>query len=194
MATQHRAFTPAGIIVAVFDRRLWGFIPLLFFALKLWQYLPPADTWQIFWFCNLSNLMLALAIFARVPNLVFICATLLTVGLPIWIFDFIMNGDFHPFSILTHTASPVLGFLVACRLGWTKHVLWETPLYYIALQLLARLFTPAVLNINVAFAIYAPVKGLFPSFWLYSLSNLVGLTAFTWFTSKILGRFARRDV
>lgn len=178
----------------LFDNRLWGLLPLSFFALKLWQYTARGDIHQVFWFCNISNLFLAVAIFARVRNLVFICAVLLAIGLPIWVFDFIFHGDFHPFSVLTHTLSPALGFLVARRLGWTKHVIWQTALYYMMLQLIARFFTPPAQNINVAFAVYAPVRSLFPSFWLYSAVNLVGLTAFTWLMSKLLKTTRPNDV
>lgn len=172
-------------MMRLLDNRLWGFLPLSFFALKLWQYAARADIHQVFWFCNISNLVLAVAIFVRSRNLIFICAVLLAVGLPIWVFDFIVNGDFHPFSVLTHTLSPALGFLVARRLGWTKHVIWQTAVYYVLLQLIARFFTPSALNINVAFAVYAPVRSLFASFWLYSAVNLVGLMAFTWLMSNL---------
>ncbi len=176
--------------MAVFDRRIWAVIPLILFGLKAWQYWPRGDIYQLLWFCNVSNLLLAAAIFFKVRNLVFICAALLTIGLPIWVFDFMVNGDFHVFSVFTHVVSPALGFLVALRLGWSSHVIWQTLLYYLALQLLARLLTPAALNINVAFAIYAPVQKLFPNFWLYSSANLAGLAAFAAVVHRLLQRRA----
>jgi hypothetical protein len=154
--------------------------------LKLWQYLPPASTWQILWFCNLSNLVLGLAIFLKIRDLVFVCATILTIGLPVWIFDFLVNGDFHPFSILTHVVSPALGFAVSRAWGRSVRVLWQVPAFYLLLQLVARLFTPAADNINVAFAVYNPVKSLFPNFYIYSLVNLAGLTAFGWVMHRLI--------
>ena len=173
------------------NSRFWGLVPLLFFALKAWQYRAPADLPQLFWFCNASNLVLAAAIFFRARNLIFICAVLLAIGLPIWVFDFIAHGDFHIFSVFTHVVSPLLGFFIASRLGWTSQVLWQAPVYFVLLQLLARALTPAELNINVAFAVYAPVKALFPAFWLYSLLNLAGLFIFTALAHRLLHRHAR---
>jgi hypothetical protein len=174
--------------LTVFDKRIWGIVPLTLFGLKAWQYSSPGDIYQLLWFCNVSNLLLAVAIFFRARNLIFICATLLTIGLPIWVFDFMVNGDFHVFSVFTHVVSPALGFLVALRLGWSSHVIWQTVAYYLALQLLARLFSPAALNINVAFAVYAPVQKLFPNVIVYSLANLAGLLAFTAGMHRLLRR------
>lgn len=175
----------------IFKNRFWGLVPLGFFALKAWQYRAAADIPQLLWFCNASNLVLAAAIFFRARNLVFICSVLLAIGLPIWVFDFLAHGDFHVFSVFTHVISPALGFIVARNLGWTLHVLWQAPLYYLLLQLLARVLTPAGLNINVAFAVYAPVKAMFPNFWLYSAANMAGLVLFTAFVHRLLYRDAR---
>jgi hypothetical protein len=44
--------------------RLTGLLPILFFALKVWQYAPAGQAAQLLWFCNISNLVLGLAIFA----------------------------------------------------------------------------------------------------------------------------------
>ncbi|MBV6492967.1 MAG: hypothetical protein LDLANPLL_00974 [Turneriella sp.] len=177
--------------MATLNSRFWGFVPLVFFGLKAWQYRSPADVPQLLWFCNVSNIILSVAIFWQIRNLVFICAVLLSIGLPIWIFDFSVNGDFHIFSVFTHVLSPLLAFLVARNLSWTLHVLWQVPVYYVCLQVLARILTPAELNINVAFAVYAPVKILFPNFWFYSAVNLVGLLLFTAFTHRVLHRNPR---
>ena len=177
----------------LFTHRWWGCIPLLMFALKAWQYRAPHDQYQLLWFCNAANLVLAVAIFARWGNGVFVCTALLLVGLPIWIFDVIATGDFHVFSVFTHVVGPLVGLLVVRQLGASRHVVWQALLFYLLLQLLARLFTPAALNINVAFDIYAPVKKLFPNFWIYSLTNLLGLAVWVVVAHRLfLGRKARR--
>ncbi len=170
----------------LFTYRAWGFLPLLMFALKCWQYRNPADLGQLLWFCNAANLVLGIAIFARWGNAVFICSALLLVGLPIWVFDVVATGDFHVFSVFTHVPSPFVGVLVARQLGASRHVIWQTLVFYLFMQLLARLFTPAALNINVAFDVYAPVKMLFPNFWIYSLTNLLGLTAWVFVAHRLL--------
>lgn len=176
-----------------FSHRLWGFIPLLLFALKCWQYRNPADQYQLIWFCNAANLLLGIALLARWKNLIFVCTTLLLIGLPIWIFDFIVNGDFHVVSIFTHVLSPLLGTIAALRLGCTQHVIWQTLVFYLLLQLLARLTTPASLNINVAYDVYAPVKPIFGNFAVYSMANLTGLLGWTWIAHRLLRlRFLRQ--
>jgi len=180
------AAPPAAVAKMRFSSRWWGCLPLVFFLLKLWQYLPPGNTWQLLWFCNLSNLILGLAIFLKVRDLVFTCATILTIGLPVWIFDFIVNGDFHPFSILTHVLSPAIGFAVSREWGRSARVLWQVPVFYLLLQLVARVFTPPGENINVAFAVYAPVRSVLPNFYIYSAVNLAGLTAFGWVMHRLI--------
>lgn len=177
----------------LFSHRLWGFIPLLLFALKAWQYRAPHEQYQLLWFCNAANLLLAIAIFARWGNAVFICTALLLVGLPIWVFDVLATGDFHVFSVFTHVVSPFVGVLVVRQLGANRHVLWQTLALYLLLQLTARLVSPAAQNINVAFDIYAPVKKLFPNFWIYSLANMIGLVAWVVVAHRLLfGRTVRK--
>lgn len=169
-----------------FIHRWWGFIPLFMFALKAWQYRAPQDQYQLLWFCNAANLLMGLAIFTHWGNGVFVCSALLLVGLPIWVFDVFATGDFHVFSVFTHVVSPLVGVLVGRQLGANRHVFWQTLAFYLLLQLLARLFTPAAQNINVAFDIYAPVKKLFPNFWIYSLTNLIGLMAWVVVAHRLL--------
>lgn len=168
--------------------RYWAVLPLLFFCLKVWQYSEPGKLYQILWFCNISNLVLAVAIFIRRANLIFICSIILSIGLPIWIFDFLYFKDFHFFSLFTHIASPALGFLLVRRINFSMHVLWQAQLYYIVLQLLARLLSPPELNINVAFTVYEPVRVMFNSFILYSMVNLGGLFLYTLVVYRIFKR------
>ena len=176
----------------LFTHRWWGFIPLLMFALKAWQYRAPHEQYQLLWFCNAANLVLAVATFARWGNGVFVCTALLLVGLPIWVFDVIATGDFHVFSVFTHVLSPLVGVLVVRQLGASRHVVWQTLVFYLLLQLAARLVSPAAQNINVAFDIYAPVEKLFPNFGIYSLVNLIGLTAWVVVAHRLLlGRTVR---
>ena len=156
------------------------------FALKAWQYRAPPDQYQLLWFCNAANLVLALAIFARSGTGVFVCTALLLVGLPFWVFAVIATGVFPVFSVFTHVLSPLVGMLVVRQLGASRHVIWQTLVFYLLLQLLARLLSPAAQNINVAFDIYAPVKKLFPNFWIYSLANLIGLTAWVVVAYRLL--------
>jgi len=175
-------------ISGFFTSRFAGFIPLLLFGLKCWQYRNAADWPQLLWFCNAANLILAVALFLRWGNGVFICTVLLIIGLPIWVFDFIVNGDFHVVSVFTHVLSPLIGVLAARHIGFSSHAIWQTLLLYVFLQVMARLLTPAPLNINVAFAIYAPVAKLFPNFYVYSASNMVGLGLWAWVAHRLLRR------
>lgn len=165
--------------------RWWGSLPILFFLLKCWQYRSGTDIYQIMWVCNITSLVLGLAIILRVRNLVFVASVLPAIGLPTWIFDFILNGDFHIFSVFTHVINPILGFFIARRLGWTNHAIWQTIAYFAGLQVMTRFITPAHLNINVAFEVYAPLCGLFPNFIVYSLANWLALLACTAAISQI---------
>ena len=158
--------------------RLTGLLPIIFFALKVWQYAPAGQAAQLLWFCNISNLVLGLAIFALSGDAIFVTTALLLIGLPIWLFDVAVQGGFHAFSILTHVVSPALGLYLCRRLGVGRHTPIFTIGYYIILQIAARLFTLPADNINVAFDVYAPVKSLFSNFWVYSFVNMTGLFVF----------------
>ena len=154
-------------------------MPVFFFALKVWQYAPAGQATQLLWFCNISNLLLGLAIFAMSGTAIFVTTSLLIIGLPIWVFDVAVQGGFHMFSIFTHVVSPALGYYLCRQLGFSRHVPWFTLSYYVTLQIVARLTSSPAENINVAFAVYAPVKSLFSNFYFYSLVNMSGLFAFT---------------
>ena len=113
------------------------------------------------------------------------------IGLPIWIFDVLATGDFHVFSVFTHVVSPMIGLLAARQWGWNAHILWQTIAVYLLLQILARWLTPAALNINVAFTVYAPVRSIFGNFWVYSAANLIGLFAWAWAAHRLLEKKQR---
>jgi hypothetical protein len=166
--------------------RLTGLLPIFFFTLKVWQYAPESQSAQLLWFCNISNLMLGLAIFVLNGDAIFVTTALLLIGLPIWLFDVAVQGGFHAFSILTHVVSPALGLYLCRNLGVGRHAPIFTIGYYVALQLAARFLTSPADNINVAFAVYAPVKGLFSNFWVYSLANMAGLFAFAVVLRRVL--------
>ncbi len=175
--------------------RLTGLVPVVFFLLKVWQYAPAGQASQLLWFCNISNLLLGLAIFVMNGTAIFVTTALLIIGLPIWLFDVAVQGGFHVFSIFTHVVSPALGFYLCRKLGFSRHAPWLTIVYYVVLQLVARFVSSPVDNINVAFDIYAPVKSLFTNFYVYSLLNMLGLFAFALLMKKFASHsHSRRGV
>lgn len=168
--------------------RFSGLLPLVFFGLKLQQYTAEGKPEQIFWFCNISNLLLAVALLARRGEGVFISTVLLLTGIPVWVLDFLVHQDFHFVSLLTHVVSPTIGVAALFSLTWSRAAIVAVPVYYIVLQLAARFFTDPETNINVAFEVYAPVRGLFSNFWIYSALNLAGLTLAAFMADRILRR------
>jgi len=164
---------------------LVSLLPAVFFGFKVYEYFP--GQWpEIFWFCTVSNLVLSVGLLLRSPFLVFVSTGLVCLGIPIWIFDAVWFQTLSVASIFTHLVAPIIG------LNWLrKHNLpalspYGGPLYYLLLQVMARLITPSEANINVAFRVYEPVAALFSNFYLYSLLNLLLLLLYYTILSRLL--------
>src|SRR5215813_12070112 len=65
--------------------RLLGILPLVFFLAQVKHYWPINELGNLFWMCNIGNLILALGLFFEKPLVIRLAAIWTIPGLIIWI-------------------------------------------------------------------------------------------------------------
>ncbi|MBL8020693.1 MAG: hypothetical protein JNM27_13565 [Leptospirales bacterium] len=169
--------------------RFLAVFPLFFFLLKVYQYRASTDQGQILWWCNISNLLLGLAILAGNARGVWLASFMLILGTPIWLLDVWATGDFTIYSVFTHIISPGMGIYCVRRLAVTRGIWWQSMLYYFSLMLLSRMLTAPALNVNLAHDIYASAKPFIQNYWLYTAMNSSLLAVSLFITEKLASRW-----
>lgn len=168
--------------------RLLGLLPLIFFLSRFIHYFRVGTPSHIQWSCHISNLVLAIGMFFANPLLIRVATFWLILGLFPWIGDMIFTGIVTPVSVFSHLGGFLLS-LVAIREVRAKNRSWVPALlFFLVLQQISRLTTPADLNVNIAHHAYGPWKDLFDSYWKYWLAG-TALTVMTlWLTEVVLLR------
>lgn len=169
--------------------RYLAVFPLFFFLLKVYQYRAPTDQGQILWWCNISNLLLGLALLAGNARAAWLASFMLILGTPIWLLDVWATGDFTIYSVFTHIISPAMGIYCVRRLPVTRGIWWQAMLYYVFLMLLSRLFTAPALNVNLAHDVYAAAKPYIQNYWLYTAMNSLLLAVSLFITERLASRW-----
>ncbi len=148
--------------------RLLGRIALLLYAAHAAWHLADGTPWDLIWACNVSMPILAAGCFLSRARLVAAAIMILAYGTPMWILDLATGGALVPTSPLVHLGGLVVGVLAIRRLGeWPRYSWTFAAIVTAALLLLARLFTPAHANVNLAFRVQPGWESMFPSHVLY---------------------------
>lgn len=159
--------------------RLAGLLPLAFFFARVVEYVRVGTPQHILWSCHVSNLMLAIGMFFGIPFLIRITAFWLILGVPPWFYDMVATGLITPVSIFSHLGGASLGIYALWKVrpkcgSWILSLL-----FFLILQQITRLLTPAdiYMNVNVAHFAYGPWKDLITDYRIYWVVNtfLTGL-------------------
>lgn len=109
---------------------------------------------HLIWSCNLTNLVLALAIW-RQSNWWKRTAVLATLGgIPLWLIDEIIHPEWQWHSVFSHLGAGVIGVWIYAKMPVEKKWWWKGFGFMVASQLLARLLTHPEYNINVSYLSY----------------------------------------
>lgn len=170
--------------------RLLGFFPLAFFTAQALHYLQIHQLGHTLWMCNIGNLLLAIALFTDQKLLIRVAAIWMVPGVLVWFgyvvptWGMLLTGRFsytELFGVLTSTFAHLGGFAVGMfglrKVGVEVGIWRYAFLWYFIVQLISRLITPAILNVNLAHSIQPGWESSFNSylkFWLV-LSFLVGV-------------------
>jgi hypothetical protein len=95
-------------------------------------------------------------------------------------------------SIGTHYVALLVGLLVVLRQSMGKHSWIYAIIWFLFLQQVTRLFTPAELNINLAHGAYPGWENLFPSYWQYWAFTTVCSALALWIIAKCLAWLSKR--
>jgi len=181
--------------------RLLGLLPLLFFFAQGIHYWQINQLGHMLWMCNIGNLLLALGIFFAQPLLIRVAVIWSMPGAVVWCLYVVptwgrlvtgqMGGaEFYGVvaSTLAHVGGLSIGILVLTKvrmngIAWAYAFIW-----YLIVQLAARLLTPVEMNVNLAQRVQDGWEGTFnsyPKFWVV-LSVMVGLCL--WLLDLLLKR------
>src|SRR5262245_30181321 len=155
------------------DAPRWpGLLVLLVLALHAYAKYRLGVAWEMLWSCHVASALIAVGILARAPRPTAVGLLFhLAMGIPAYLLDAIATLSTTPTSILGHLVPALCAWPAVRRLGYPRLTLLSTWAFYLALQPLSYLLTPPDLNVNVAFAPWPPLAGVFQSPWAYRVFN-----------------------
>lgn len=166
--------------------KLLGFLPLFFFLAQAIHYWRISELGHMLWMCNIGNLLLALGLFLNRTLLTRVAVIWLIPGLVIWFLYVALTWGLVVSSTLAHVGGIVVGLMVLKKVRMDR-VAWLYALgWYLVIQLISRLITPAAMNVNVSHTIDPGWQQTFGSYWQFWLVLTI-LTAFIlWIIGVVL--------
>ena len=162
--------------------RLLGVLPLVFF-LSQTAYYWRSGLGNMLWMCNIGNLVLAIGLFVNQPILIRVAVIWSIPGLVVWFRYVVIGSGSSGSSTLAHIGSLIVG-LLALRKVRVDRAAWRYCFgWYLVLQLLSRLVTPAELNVNVAHHMYQGWDKVFSAYWKFWLVMTLVVAAVLWLLS-----------
>lgn len=178
--------------------RLLGLLPLMFFMARVIEYVFKAKTpEQILWSCHISNLMMAIGIFACLPWMIRLAAFWQILGLPPWIIDMLASKLVTPVSVFSHVGGCALAMFALWAVRARRGSWLPSLIYFIILQQITRVVTEPgpYTNVNVAHFAYGGMKNWFDSYWTYWMANTAVLAVALWIMDWMMAKmFPARDV
>jgi hypothetical protein len=172
--------------------RLLGFLPLAYFLAQAIHYWQTNELGHTLWMCNIGNLVLAAGIFLKQRTLIRVSVMWMVPGLVVWSIYVVptwwtlFTGGYNPAQLfgvlsssLAHLGGLSTGLVVLRRVGMDRWAWVYAFVWYLVMQVVSRLLTPANMNVNLAHRIQDGFEGAFGSyktFWLL-LTFLVALFA-----------------
>jgi hypothetical protein len=130
--------------------------------------------------CNLGNLLFAIGLFFGIRRLMQVAIIWMIPGLLIWILYVVLAWGVFLSSTMAHVGGLLVGMFVLRKIGMDRLTWLYAFGWYLALQLLSRLFTAPALNVNLAHRTQPGWESLFGAYWEFwlVLTLVVALTLF----------------
>lgn len=157
-----------------------GFLPLVFCLSQAVHYWHIGEFSQVFWMCNIGNLVLAIGIFLNERTVIRVAAIWMVPGVLVWIayvvptWGILFTGQAslgQLFGILASTLAHLGGFsvgmLVLRRVRMDSRAWVYAFAWYFVLQLISRIATPAPMNVNVSHQVQAGWESSFSAYWKF---------------------------
>ena len=176
--------------------RLLGILPLTFFLAQAVHYRQIDQLGHLLWMCNVGNLLLAVGLLLDQPVMIRVAGIWSVLGLVVW-WRYVFTEWFHYttldwYAVTSGTLAHIGGLIVGLlslrrvrvdRLTWLYAFAW-----YLAIQFISRLITPAELNVNLSYRIHESWQARFDSYWKFWLVLTIVGAAILW----LLGWFLKR--
>ena len=166
--------------------RLLGIFPLSFFIAQVVHYWPVNELGNLFWMCNVGNLILALGLFFEKPLVIRLAAIWTIPGLVIWIMYVVLAWGVFLSSTLAHVGGLAVALVALSQVGMDRTT-WRWAFgWYLVIQLLSRFFTAPALNVNLAHAVQPGWDRTFHSYWEFWLILTVATILTLWLSGLLL--------
>jgi len=166
--------------------RLLGVLPLIFFLTHALYYVRHGGLSHLLWMCNIGNLVLSVGLFFGRPALIRLAVFWLIPGLPLWLWYVVMRGGWLLTSSFAHVGGLIVGLIALARVRVSRWSWLSATAWYLLVQQVCRMFTPAALNVNLAHQIYGGWENVFSSYWQYWLATTAAVGVGMWLMGIIL--------
>ncbi len=147
--------------------RLLGIFPLIFYLAQGVHYWQINQLGNMFWMCNIGNLLLALGLFLEKPVVSRLAAIWTIPGLLIWIMYVVLAWGVFFSSTLAHVGGLAVALIALRQIGMDRTA-WRWALgWYLVVQLISRFMTAPELNVNLAHAVQPGWERTFHSYWMF---------------------------
>jgi len=160
--------------------RLIGLLPLAFFLAQAVHYWRLNELGHMLWMCNFGNLVLAVGLFTDRRMLIRVAALWMVPGLVVWSIYVVLAWGVFLSSTLAHVGGIAVALFVLRRIGMDQRSWFYALLWYFAMQLASRLFTPRAMNVNLSHMIDSGWQQTFGSYWKFWLVLTLGTAALLW--------------
>ncbi len=152
---------------ALHPHRLLGVLPLVFFMLHALADWRDGGWPHMLWMCIIGNLLIAFGIFLRVAHSIRIGVSWLLLGLGLWLWFVVAREGTTLPSVLAHIGGLIVGLIAISRVGADAHTWLYASVWYIAIQQMCRMITPAELNVNIAHRVYDGLEDFFATYGIF---------------------------
>ena len=168
--------------------RLLGLLPLAFFLGQAAHYWRINELGNMLWMCNIGNLVLAIGLFLNNALLIRVSVLWMFPGIVVWLVYVMLAWGVFLSSTLAHVGGLTVGIFAVQRVGMDR-ASWRYALgWYLLVQFLSRLFTPANLNVNVAHHVGPGWEETFNAYWKFWLVLTVVTGIVLWVLGAVLHR------
>ena len=178
--------------------RLLGILPLTFFLAQAVHYWRIDQLGHLLWMCNIGNLLLAVGLFLDQPILIRVAVIWSIPGLFVWA-RYVVAEWFHyavldwgavASSSIVHIGGLTVGLVALRRVRIDHHAWLYSFAWYLAVQMISRLITPAELNVNVSHHIYQGWEARFDAYWKFWLVLSILVAACLWILGLALSKLS----
>jgi len=149
--------------------RSLGLLPLAFFLAQATHYWRINELGHMLWMCNIGNLVLAVGLFLNNALLIRVAVIWLFPGLAVWLAYVVLAWGVFLTSTLAHVGGLLVGIFAIRKVGMDQAG-WRYALgWYLLVQFLSRVLTPASLNVNVAHYVEPGWQQTFDAYWKFWL-------------------------